>query len=442
MRKFLAALLVLTLLAPALAGEKSAVERLKADNAQIEAAAAKELVAGGEKHMKEIAAVFKTLTGDEHRKLRERYRDVVARIRTAEVKAWALKLAPSLEKKFKWDGLVRYLTWTTGLATRDDASRAFCLITRSTENWSEKEGAAVLGECLKHKSLAVRRAAVSALDRGEWKKAATDLLVSALQSKAEIIRVEAGALLVGRKDQRGLAAVLAGALSENSEVRETSIATVHSLIVTDEGGQRPRFKHTGAEIKVLTSLLALKPWNTRGTVIRLLGMIGDPSAAKPLLKLLASEDKPKNLRRAATSLTMLRHRPAARELPGLFGKRLYASKRNYNWPIAASWGEIGDPDTVPAMIALLDLDWKHQGRYAAAALSYAFTGTKLMGDPPLRGTPGFLIVPNAKGKLEKKAEKEAPSGAELKKLWSTFWDANKASYKFSPKGNGLTAPVK
>ena len=62
MKKLLIAALSLGLLASALAGEKSPVERLKAENAEVEAAAATELVAGGEKHMKEIEAAFKMMT--------------------------------------------------------------------------------------------------------------------------------------------------------------------------------------------------------------------------------------------------------------------------------------------------------------------------------------------------------------------------------------------
>jgi len=440
MNKLTAAALVFAFTATASAGEKSPAERLKADNAEVEAAAAKELVAGDEKYMKEIAAAYKALK-DDQRKLRERYRDVVARIRTAQVRKWALKLAPGLEKKFKWDGLVRYLTWTTRLATTTDARRAFCLITRSAEGWDEAEGAKVLGDCLKDESLEVRRAAVSALDRNEWKKLGVDLLVSALKDKVEIVRVEAGSILVNRGDQRGLAAILAGALSAKSEVADACISTVDGLIVTDEKGQRPRFKHTAEEIKVLVSLLALKPWNSRGTVIRLLGMIGDAGAAKPLLDHLPKEDNPKNRRRIATSLCQLRHRPAAAAIAATFGKKLYATKKNYNWPVAADWGNLGDPEAVPAMIALLDGDWKHQGRYAAAALSYAFGGTEAMGEPPLRGTPGFLVVPASAEKLITKPEKEAPAPAELKKLWEAWWAKNKAGFTWSEKGGGLKTKI-
>jgi hypothetical protein len=430
MNKLTAAALVLTFTVTALAGEKSLVERLKADNAEVEAAAAKELVAGDEKYMKEIAAAFKAL-GDDQRKLRERYRDVVARIRTVQVRKWALKTSPDLEKKFKWDGLVRYLTWTTKLATPTDARRAFCLITRSVEGWSEEQGAKILGECLGDESVAVRRAAVSALDRPEWKKAGVELLVRALKDKAGIVRVEAGSILVSKGDQRGLAVILAGALSAEQETADACISTVNGLIVSDEKGQRPKFKHTPEEIKVLVSLLALKPWNSRGTVIRLLGMIGEKSAAKPLLAHLAKEDNPKNRRRLAVSLAQLRHRPAAAELVKLLGKKLYATKKNYNWGVAASWAEIGDPDTVPAMIELLAGDERHQARYAAYALGYAFAGPKAVGDPPLRGTPGVVAVPDAEGTFSEKREKDAPKPAELKKLWEAFWAKNKGKYKWS-----------
>jgi HEAT repeat protein len=440
MKALPAVLIAALLFAAASAGEKSPVERLKADNAEVEAAAARELVAGDEKYMKEIAAAFDALK-DDQRKLRERYRDAVARIRTAQVRKWALKLAPGLEKKFKWDGLVRYLTWTTRLASPTDARRAFCLITRSAEGWEEAEGVKVLGECLKDDSLEVRRAAVSALDRNEWKAAAVDLLVSALKDKNEIVRVEAGSILVARGDQRGLAAILAGALSTDREVADACISTVNGLIVSDEKGQRPRFKHGAEEIKVLTSLLALKPWNSRGTVIRLLGMIGDPAAAKPLLEHLSKEDNPKNRRRIATSLSQLHHRPAAAAIAGVLGRKLYATKKNYNWPVAANWGSLGDPGAVPAMIALLDGDWKHRGRYAAAALSYAFGGTEAMGEPPLRGTPGYLVVPASAEKLVVRPEKNVPAPAELKKLWEAWWAKNKASFKWSEKGAGLRTKV-
>jgi len=432
------------LLAPAAAraGEKSPVERLKDDNAEVEAAAARELVAGDEKFLPEIEKAYKALKeGD--RKLRERYRDVVARIRTAQIRKWALKDAPGLAKKFQWDGLVRYLTWTARLATREDARRAFCLITRSAEGWSEAEGVKLLGQCLAEESVAVRRAAVSALDRPKWKKGGVDLLVSALKDKAEIVRVEAGSCLVGRGDQRGLAAVMAGALSKDKEVREACVGTVSGLIAMEPGKpHRPRFKHTREEVAVIIRLLELEPWNTRGTVIRLLGMIGDKSAAKPLLDQLAKEGNPKNRNRLCTSLAQLGHRPAAAEIPKYFGAKLSASKKNYNWSAAAAWGEIGDPEAVPAVIALLDSEDRLLPLYAAYALSWAFAGRAVMGDPPLRGRPAVLLVPGAAGKLDQKNFADAPKGAELKKLWAGFWAGNKARYKWAPGRHALRPAAK
>jgi len=71
---------------------------------------------------------------------------------------------------------------------------------------------------------------------------------------------------------------------------------------------------------------------------------------------------------------------------------------------------------------------------SSAALSYAFCGVEKMGEPPLRGTPGYLLVPTADGKFESNPKKTAPSDAELKKLWTAFWEKNRARYKFSPKG--------
>jgi len=47
-----------------IAAEKNTVEPLRAENAEVEAAAAKELVAGGEKYMKEIATTFMELPAD------------------------------------------------------------------------------------------------------------------------------------------------------------------------------------------------------------------------------------------------------------------------------------------------------------------------------------------------------------------------------------------
>jgi hypothetical protein len=443
MNKLTTAILVLAFTATALAGEKSPVERLKADNAEVELAASRELVAGGETYMKEIAAAFKALKPDQ-RKFRERYRDVVARIRTAQIRAWVVKLAPSLERKYKWDGLVRYLTWTSQLATPTDARRAFCLITRSTEDWSEAEGVTLLSVCLGDSSVEVRCAAVDALDREDWKKGGIDLLVEALKDKAEKVRVKAGSYLVGRGDQRGLAAVLAAVRSKDAEVRRTGLDTVRGLIVVET--QQPRFKHTPEEIGVLVDLLPVAnwrgadgadDWNSRGTVIRLLGMVGDKRAGKPLLDLLPTETHPKNRGRISISLGQLRHRPAAAALPAQLGRKFAASKKNYNWSAAASWGEIGDPESVPAVIEMLGSADKWIPKYAATALSYAFGGYELMGAPPTRGRPAYLLVPSAEGKLERKGFNDAPGGAELRKLWEAFWAKNKSKYKWSAESNTL-----
>ncbi|MHC4917605.1 MAG: HEAT repeat domain-containing protein [Planctomycetota bacterium] len=437
MRKCLL-LLVSVLLLPgaARAGEASAVERLKADNAEVELAACRELIAGGEKYVKEIEAAYKALPEDQ-RKFRERYRDAVARIRTEQVKSWALKSAPGLKDSFPWDGLIRYLTWTSRLATPTDARRAFCLITRSAEGWDEKEATGILAECLKHESAAVRLAAVQALDREEWKAGAVDLLAGALKDADELVRVEAGGYLVARADQRGLAAVLAGALSENEKVRDACQPTVDSLILTDEKGQRPRFKHSEEEVDVLVSLLALKPWNTRGTVIRLLGMVGDRRASARLLKQLPLEDNPKNRRRIFTSLAQLRCRAAAAEVPKYFGGKLSASKKNYNWPVAADWAELGDPDQVPKMIELLGSEDRLIPLYAAFALGWAFGGPEQMGEVPLRGRPDVVLVPAPGGGFEKKPFAEAPAAAELKAKWKAFWATNKSKYSWSDEKSGL-----
>jgi hypothetical protein len=341
-----------------------------------------------------------------------------------------------LAEKYKWDALVRQLTWTTKPASAEEARKAFCLVSRSAEGWAEDEAVKVLGECLADPAVEVRRAAVAALDRAEWKAGAVELLVKALADKEEIVRVEAGSLLVGRGDQRGLAAALSGAVSKDEKIRDACLPTVDGLIVSDEaaGTQRPRFKHTPEEVKVLTGLLAIEAWNTRGTVIRLLGMIGDRSASPALLELVARETQSKNRSRLFNTLALLRCRAAGAELPKQLGKNLSAEKRDYNWSAAAAWADIGDPDSVPAMIALLE-DEK-LGKYAAFGLGYAFGGKDLAGEAPMRGTPGVVLVPSADGKLEKKNEGDAKP-ADLKKAWEAFWAANKDKYKWSDDANPL-----
>ena len=436
--KHVSLLVFCSLLAASLAaGGESPVKRLLAESAVVEAAAADEIIAAGEKYLPEIEAAYAALSEKES-KFRERYRDVVARIRTEDLKKWALVEAPGLKDKFQWDGLVRYLTWVGRLPTPEDARRSFCMLCRNVDDWDEAEATGLLKACLTDGSVKVRRAAVGALDREEWIKEARELLVGVLRDEAEAVRAEAGSALLARGDQRGLSAVLAGAISEEKEVRGMCEGVVMTLIVTQEGGgQEPRFTHTEKEIDVLMELMAIEAWNPRGTVIRLLGMIEAKKAGPALLEQLAREEQPKNRRRLCISLAQLGHRPAAAEILNILGKKLLATKKNYNWAAAACWAQIGDPEMVPVVIALLD-DEK-LGGYAAAALTWAFSAPEGKGDEVPAGAPGFSLVP-AGDKLERKVAAEVPGGAELKKLWEAFWAANKDKYAWSEEKHSLRPP--
>ena len=428
-------------LAGALAGE-GPVARLVSESAKEQAAAIEELVAAGEKFVPEIEAAYAKLK-DDQRDLRERYKDVVARIRTEQVKKWAVGLSPAVEKKLDWSALIRTLTWMPKPATPEDARRTLCLVSRSAQEWPEAEAVKLLKECLADKNLAVREAAVSALDREDWKAGpAVELILAALKDESEKVRAAAGFILIGRGEQRGLAAVLAGALSKDEAVRDQCNQVIPQLILAEEGKpQRPRFKHTPEEVAALAKLLALEDMNARGTVMRVLGMIGDKAAAPALLEALAKETNAKNTRRTCTSLGMLRHKPAAAELVKIVEKGLRGDKADYGWGVAASWAEIGDPDSVPAMIALLGND--QRGKYAAAGLSWAFGMEGGDQDYTRGGGPGDALVPAADGKFEKKSGEAVPKPEELKKLWAAFWEKNKGNYKWSEEASTLRpAPAK
>jgi HEAT repeat protein len=324
-------------------------------------------------------------------------------------------------------------------ATVADARRALCLVSRSAQGWDEAEGVKLLKLCLADKDPAVRAAAVSALDREDWKGPAVELLVATLKDESEKVRASAGSILVGRGDQRGLAAVLAGALSKDVAVRDDCSQIIPGLIAAEEGQpQHPRFKHTAEEVAVLGKLLALEDMNSRGTVARLLGMIGDKSAGPALLEALGKESAPKNRRRIANSLALLRHRPAAAALVELLKARqekLRGEKQDYGWGVAGSWARIGDPDSVPAMIALLG-DEK-LAPYATAGLSWAFGMDGIDEDYARGGGPGETLVPSADGKFNKQSADKAPKADELKKLWEGFWSAGKDTYKWSEEASTM-----
>ena len=419
---------------PARAAE-GPVAKLGAEGAQEQAAAIAEIVAAGEKYVPEIEAAYAALK-DDQRELRERYRDAVARVRAEQMKAWAAGLSPALEKGLAWDGLVRNLTWLPKPATTVDARRALCMVSRSVQDWPEDEAARLLKECLTDKSPAVREAAVSALDREAWKGPGAELLVAALKDESEKVRAAAAMILLARGDQRALAAVLSGALSKEPAVRDQCAQVIGQLIVAEEGQpQRARFKHGPEEVAALCKLLELEDMNARGTVMRVLGMAGDKSAGPALLEALGRETMPKNVRRICTSLGQLRHRPAAAAMVKLIEKGLRADKRDYGWAVAGSWAEIGDPDSVPAVIALLG-DEK-RGPYAAAALGWAFGMDGADEDYARGGGPTDALVPTADGKLEKRSGADVPKPAELKPLWEAFWEKKKGDYKWSDEKSAL-----
>jgi HEAT repeat protein len=396
---------------------------------------------GGEKYIPEIEAGYAQLK-DDQRDLRERYRDAAARVRTEQVKKWAVALAPSLEKKLAWDAMTRSLTWMPKPATLEDARKVLCQVSRTADAWAEDEGVKLLKECLADKSVAVREAAISALDREAWKGPAVELLLAALKDPSEKVSAAAGFVLMGRGDQRGLAVVLTGALSKDAAVRDQCAQVIPQLILSEEGKpQRARFKHTPEEIAALGKLLTHEDFNTRGTVMRVLGMSGDKSAGPALLDALGKETAAKNLRRTCASLGWLRHRPAAAEMLKLIEKGLRGDKQDYGWGLAASWADIGDPDSVPAMIALLGNE--KRGPYAAAALSWAFGMEGADQDYTRGGGPGEVFVPTADGKFEKKSGAAVPKPDELKKLWEAFWEKNKDKYKWSDEASTLRpAPAK
>ena len=435
---------VLSLLGVRVLAADDALVRLGSTSAAEQAAAINEIVAAGEKYIPDIETAYAKLT-DDQRELRERYRDVVARIRTEQVRTWAVALAPSLGKKVAWDAVQRNLGWTSKPATLIDARKALCLVSRSVQGWEEAEAVKLFKVCMDDQDPAVRAAAVSALDREEWKGPAVELLVATLKDESEKVRAAAGSILVSRGDQRGLATVLAGAVSPDASVRDQCSQIIPSLIVSEEGQpQRPRFKHTTEEVAILGKLLALEDMNSRGTVARLLGMIGDKSAVPALLEALSKESFPKNRRRIANSLGLLRYRPAAAALIGLLkapAEKLRGEKQDYAWGVGGSWAQIGDPDSVPAMMALLG-DRK-TSPYAAAALSWAFGMDGLTEDYTRGGGPTDVLVPAADGKFTKQSTDKAPKGEPMQKLWENFWSANKGKYSWSDAASTLCpAPAK
>jgi HEAT repeat protein len=430
--------IALTSAVPLLAGEDP-VAGLRSTTAPDQAKAMEAIISAGEKYIPQIEEVYSKL-GDDQRDLRERCRNVVARIRAEQAKQWAEASAPGLVKTLAWDDLVRPFTWQAKLATTDDAKAALCRLTRNAKDWPEAEAVKFLKLALEDKAAAVREAAVSALDREEWKGPAVGLIVSALKDESQAVRSVAGNCLFARGDQRGLAAVLAGAASKDEKVCSLCLPAISDLIVSDpDKPQHPRFKHTPEEVVALTKLLYLEDMNARGTVMRLLGMIGDKAAGGALLDALGKEQTAKNRRRICGSLAMLRHRPAAGAMVKLVEAGLRGEKQDYGWAVAGCWAGIGDPDSVPAMIALLGNE--KRSKYAAAGLSWAF-GLPGRDDDYSRGeAPGEVLVPTADGTFEKSSVDKAPKPEELKKLWEEFWKNNMEKFKWSDEASTLAPPL-
>jgi len=428
--------------AAALAAEDALVQ-LSSTSARQQAAAIEELVAAGEKYIPEIEAAY-AQSADDQRELRDRYREVVSRIRAEQVKKWALQTAPSLEKKLAWDLLQRNAAWMPKPATLADARRSLCRVSRLVQGWEEPEGVKLLKLCLEDQDAGVREAAVWALDRDGWNGPAIELLASALKDDVEKVRVSASVALIGHSDPRGLPAMLAGGLSKDPTVQELCTHALSNLIVSEDGQpQRLRFKHPPDDVVALIKLLTLEDVESRGTVVRLLGMIGDKSAGPALLAALGKESIAKNRRRIATSLAQLRHRPAAAALVELLkaseGKLRSGEegKNNYAWGVASAWAQLGDPDSVPDMIALLGDPT--QARYAASALSWAFGLAGTDQDYTRGDGPGEVLVPvlSSEGRLDRQLAAKAPKGEERQKLWEGFWAANKSKYKWSEEGSTL-----
>jgi hypothetical protein len=225
--------------------------------------------------------------------------------------------------------------------------------------------------------------------------------------------------------------------------------TLPCLIAAEDGQpQRLRFRPAAGEVAALVKLLALEDVEARGTVGRLLGMIGDRSAGPALLAALGREPIAKNRRRMAGSLAQLRHRPASAALIELLKaseSKLRSGdegKFNHAWGVAAAWAQLGDPDSVPDMIALLG-DPK-QAPYAASALSWAFGLAGADQDYTRGDAPGEVLVPalSSEGRLDRRLAAKAPKPEELQKLWEGFWAANKGKYQWSDEGSTLRCVIR
>ena len=369
-------------------------------------------------------------------------REAAARARAAEVRAWTLESAPGLGKKLDWDLLQRNLTWLPRLATPADARISLCTISRLHVDWIEAEAATFLARCLQDPDPAVRETAVWTLDRTNWNGAAGAVLAATLGDDAEFVRASSAVILCRHNDRRGLSPLLAGAASTNAAVQTLCAGALSALIVKEDGHPpRLRFQHTSQDVAALIALL--QAYNTRGTAASLLGMIGDKSAAPALLEALNRETSERTRPRIASALAQLRYQPAAAPLVALLKERetklVSGSTRqnDFAWGVAATWAQIGDPDSVPAMIALLG-DPKTD-RYAASALSWAFglPGADL---DYVRGRgPGEILVPVLKteGKLERQTATNAPAGPDLQKLWEAYWKGNGSKYVWSDANSTL-----
>lgn len=408
---------------------------LRSTTAPDEVKATDALVAAGQKYLPQIEELYGKLAENQPA-LRQRCRQVVARIRAAEAQTWVAAASESLAKGLAWDDLARSLGWQAKLATADDGRIAVCRLSRNLSNWPEAEAATFFKPLLGDPSAALREAAVAALDREAWKGPAAELIVAALKDESVNVRAAAGLILLGRGDSRGLSAVLAGAAGAAGDARSTCGAVLGDLIVSEEGKpQCPRYKLTADNVAALTKLIYLDDVNARGTAIRLLGMAGDKSAGPALLEALGKEEVPKNRRRICTSLGQLRHRPAAAPLVKLVEAGLKSSKQDYGWAVAGCWAQIGDPDTVPAMMALLGN--ANRSPYAAVGLSWAFGMGGADEDYSRGDGPTDLLVPTAEGKLEQRSLDKAPKAEDLKKAWEAYWTKNKDTFKWADGASTL-----
>lgn len=401
---------------------KLLVRSLAGRNALPDAQALGMLRTIGPKAMAEIQAAWADKDADHHM-----LKLAASMILADAARQSAVVLAPALDQPQLWEKVQLALMRETDLPTATDARIHTALLSRQVENFPADQAEELIAAWMADEQRLVRLASLWAVKRDDLKAVAIPLCKETLKDKDERVRALAGIVLFDFGYTEGMGEILTGSISKDAWVLDMTRPVVNEMLVMDGGPKELKLPLDAEQVTAAMRLLEDDYNNMRGIAPAILMFCDDPRIGPALAKRLAVEEISFVRKRMMRALSANRWRDGVKPLLEDVGGGAGDRKKGTGWLAAECLADIGDPDAVAPLIAMLDS--ADSQKMALFALGRSF-------DARIDTSADYRLVPEGE-KLARVPTAEVKDWAKVKAAWTAWWKTHAADYKWDPKRHTL-----